>query len=286
MLNSNGSYGRFYSWSRLLSFTLAMILIEFFYTTLTTGISIGTSERDAEVGLTLAVFLVWLVYNLKLRPNHVFLLVWLTMFVVRFLNNMVGGYFMTFPIDNASDTLESLGFSFLISFLIAAAAGFILLHPEFNDSLWERSRKMLSLRNRNQWILRIALSTLIFIGIYFAFGTAVSPFVYPGGTQGTVNAQLGISIAIELLRGLIYTLALIPLIIAVGTGRLNIFLAASMMLFIPGSLIPLVESEFTIAVILIHMGELLADSLIFSLMLTLLFAPQDMSLTSGRTIAG
>ncbi len=276
--NSKGEYGRFYSWTRVLSFTFAMILVELFYSLITTGFSWVALERDAEIGLTLAVFLVWLVYNLKLRPFHVFMLVWLAMFVVRFLNNMIEGYFFTDVFGSIGAFLISMGIAFVVSLLIAGAAGFILLHPEFNDSLWDRSRDMISRRSRRDWIIRIIVASPIFFLIYFAFGMAVSPFVYQyyqDPSLGLTIPPFTVMIPIELVRGLIFTLALIPLIIAVGTGKPYVFIATSMMLFIPGSLVPLLEAPLPIQIIPFHLVELLADSLVFGLALTWLFAPPE-----------
>lgn len=273
---SQAQYGRFYSWIRVMSFTLAMILIELVYTLLSGGFTWLSLERDAEVGLTLAVFLVWLVYNLKLRPLHVFLLMWLVMFVVRFFNNMIEGYFFTDVFGSPSAFLVALGLAMLVSILIAAAAGFILLHPEFNDSLWVRSRRMLAKRSTAQWIIRIVASSPIYFLIYFGFGMAVSPFVYQYYQDPSLGLNIppfSLMIPLELLRGLIFTLALIPLITAIGTGRNYIFIATSMMLFIPGSLIPMIEAPLPIQIIPFHIVELLADSLVFGYALTLLFAP-------------
>ena len=285
--NSGVSYGRFYSWPRLLSFTLAMILIEFFYTSITTGITIGTLERDAEVGLTLAVFLVWLVYYLKLRPYHVFLLIWLSMFVVRFFNNMIEGYFFTDVFGSASVFIMAIAMSILISFLVAAAAGFILLHPEFNESLWARSREMISRRSRNSWIIRIIAASPLFFIVYFAFGMAVSPFVYQYYQDPTLGLKIPpftVMIPIELMRGLIFTLALIPLIVAVGTSKPYVFIATSMMLCIPASLIPMIEAPLPVQIIPFHIAELLADSLVFGLILTWLFTPPGKRLSAGLAI--
>lgn len=283
--NGNGNeYGRFYSWTRITTFTLAMVLVEFVYTSLTSGISLGTLERDAEVGIAMAVFLVWLVYNLKLRPLHVFLLIWLTIYFVRYFNNIIEGYFFTDVFSSLPALLSSLGITLLSSLLIAGATGFILLHPETNDSLWERSRRMISRRSRNSWILRIVAAVPLFLLVYFVFGMAVSPFVYPYYTDPSLGLKIpamSVMIPVELVRGLIYTLVLIPIIVAVGTGRLYVFIATSMMLFIPGALVPLIESPLPMAILPFHMVELLADSLAFGYILTLLFTPPQ-EYPSGR----
>lgn len=274
--DAENGYGRFYSWPRVTAFGLSMILIEFFYTSLTTGISIDTLALDAEVGVVLAAFLLWLVFNLKLRPVHVFLLTWLLIFVIRYFNNMLEGYFFTDVFASPLAFGRDMLFSFLMSFLIAVATGFILLHPETNDSLWERSRDMLSRRETKSWIMRIAAAVPLYFIVYFSFGMAVSPFVfqyYNDPSLGLKIPSFSVMIPVELLRGLIFTLALIPLIVAVGTGRLYVFISTSMMLFIVGSLIPLVESPLPAQILPFHAIELLADSLVFGLVLTWLFTP-------------
>lgn len=285
--NNVKEYGRFFSWPRVFAFGLAMILVEFFYTSLTTGISIDTLALDAEIGVVLAAFLLWLVYNLKLRPVHVFLLVWLTMFVVRYFNNVIEGYFFTDVFGSVGELGMSLLLSLLMAFLIAVATGFILLHPELNDSLWDRSKDMLSRRSTRDWIVRIAAASPLFFAVYFVFGMAVSPFVYPYYTDpslGLTIPSFWVMIPVELLRGLIFTLALIPLIIAVGTGKFYVFLATSLMLFIPGSLIPLLEAPLPLAIIPFHITELFADSMVFGLILTLLFTPPSRKITAGSGV--
>lgn len=273
---TGNGYGRFFSWPRVTAFGLSMILIEFFYTSLTSGISIDTLALDAEIGVLLAAFLLWLVYNLKLRPLHVLILVWLLIFVVRYFNNMIEGYFFTDVFSSLLEFGMAILTSLLMAFLIAVATGFILLHPEINDSIWKRSREMLSRRKARDWILRIAVASPLFFLVYFIFGIAVSPFVYPYYSDPTLGLKIpsfSVMIPVELLRGLIFTLALVPLIVAVGTGKLYVFIATSMMLYIAGSLIPLIESPLPSQILPFHLVELLADSLVFGLILTWLFTP-------------
>ena len=137
---------------------------------------------------------------------------------------------------------------------------------------------MISRRSRRDWIIRIVVAAPIFFLIYFAFGMAVSPFVYQYYQDPSLGLKIpsfAVMIPVELIRGLIFTLALIPLIIAVGTGKPYVFIATSMMLFIPGSLVPLIESPLPMQIIPFHLVELLADSLVFGLALTWLFTPPE-----------
>lgn len=253
-----------------------MILIEFFYSSITTGITPRSMEEDGYVGVILAAFLVWLVYNIKVRPLHVFVLIWLNMFVIRYLGNMVEGYFFSNVFISGYTFFSELGIAIIMSLLTAAATGFILLHPEFNNSLWNKSRAFLSRREDRDWAYRIALSTVLFLAVYYAFGIMASPFIhqrYPDISQGLNIPAVYVIVPLELFRGFIITLALVPLTLAIGTGKDYVFFAASLMMFIPGFMVPLIENGIPLWVSPYIIIELVAFSLVVGFIVSYLFTP-------------
>lgn len=263
-----------YPWGRIVLFILALVVIEVVLGTAEYGFTVGASEIDALVGVILAVYLIWLVHSLDLKFSHVILLVWLNLFVIRFLNNIIEGYFFTDVYTNVSDLAVSLGYAALFSVLTALSTAMVFMFPRPRNSLTENLRKRFSKGSTGGWILRLVLAGPIYFAVYFAFGMIVSPFVYPYYSDPALGLKIpafSIMIPVEIARGIIYGLVLLPLIVSLRFGKLNKFVCVSMMLFIPGALIPLIQAPLPAAIIPYHIAEILGDSLVFGYILMWLY---------------
>ena len=76
-------------------------------------------------------------------------------------------------------------------------------------------------------------------------------------------------IPVELFRGFVYTLVLLPLLATVVGGRTAKFIALAAMLYIPGGLITLLGNPGIPAPIIpFHGVEILADSIVYGLVLS------------------
>jgi hypothetical protein len=221
-------------------------------------------------GAILAVFLAWLIPKVRLNRWSLTLLVWLELLVIGFLNNYVEAYFFTNMFDKATVLVQSVA-SAVISSVISAAAAALLLgygSTELTASL----KAHLSTRRRSSWILRIAVGSVAYFPIYFFFGALIGPFVLPYYNNPSFGLRIPpftVIIPVELFRGFVYTLVLLPLLATVVGGRATKFIALAAMLYIPGGLIALLGNPLLPAAIIpIHALEILADSIAYGFALS------------------
>jgi hypothetical protein len=221
-------------------------------------------------GAILTGFLAWLVPKIRLSRWSLTLLVWVELLVIEFLSNYVEGYFFTTKFDNATVLIQSVS-SALVSSAISATAGALLLGygaTRITVSLKEH----FATRRRDSWILRILVGSIVYFTIYFFFGLLISPFVVPYYSDPSFGLRIPsftVLIPVELFRGFVYTLVLLPLLATVVGGRTTKFIALAGMLYIPGALIPLLGNASVPAPIIpFHASEILADSIIYGFVLS------------------
>lgn len=221
-------------------------------------------------GAILTGFLAWLVPKIRLSRWSLTVLVWVELLVIEFLNNYVEAYFFTTMFDEATVLIQSVS-SALISSAISAMAGSLLLGygaAGITASLKEH----FSTRRRNSWILRIAVGSVAYFPTYFFFGALIGPFVLPYYSNPSLGLRIpsfAVQILVELFRGFVYTLVLLPLLATVVGGRATKFIALAAMLYIPGGLIALLGTPLLPAPIIpFHASEILADSIVYGLVLS------------------
>ena len=221
-------------------------------------------------GAILTVFLAWLVPKIRLSRWSLTLLVWLELLVVEFLNNYVEAYFFTTRYSNPAVLVQSVA-SALTSSVIAATAAALLLSYG-STGITASLKEHLSTRTRSSWILRIAVGSVAYFPIYFFFGALIGPFVLPYYNNPSFGLRIPpftVIIPVELFRGFVYTLVLLPLLATVVGGRATKFIALSSMLYIPGGLIALLGNPLLPAAIIpIHALEILADSIVYGFVLS------------------
>lgn len=267
-----------FPWGRLAVFMIIVIFIEVVLGTAEYGFAVTASEVDVLVGAILAVYLFWLTYNVNLRLSHTILLVWLNLFVIRFLNNIIEGYFFTDVYGGLGDLMVSLGYAALFSVFTALAVSLVYLFPRPRESVAANLKSTFARASMPSWIGRIILAGPMYFVIYFAFGMMVSPFItqyYNDPSLGLKIPSFSVMIPVELIRGIIFGLVLLPLLASMRFGRLNTFISISMMLFIPGALLPLIQSPLPAQILPFHIVEILGDSLVFTLGLMWLFNPRS-----------
>lgn len=221
-------------------------------------------------GAILTGFLAWLVPKIRLAPWSLTLLVWLDLLVVEFLNNYVEAYFFTNMYSNAAVLVQSVA-SALISSVITATAAALLLGYGISG-ITASLKEYLSTRTSSSWILRIAIGSVAYFSVYFFFGVLITPFVLPYYNNPSFGLRIPsftTIISVELFRGFVYTLVLLPLLATMVGGRTTKFIALAAMLYIPGGLIALLgNSLLPAAIIPFHALEILADSIVYGLVLS------------------
>jgi hypothetical protein len=236
------------------------------------SISVTTTQLAYSLlnGAILTVFLVWLVPKIRLSRLSLTLLVWLELLVAEFLNNYVEAYFFTTRYSNPSFLIRSVA-SALISSLISATAAALLVGYG-SSGITASLREYLSRRTRSSWVLRIAVGSVAYYPIYFFFGMLIAPFFLPYYNDSSFGLRIppfAVIIPVELFRGFMYTLVLLPLMATVVEGRTTKFIALAATLYIPGGLIALLGNPGLPAPIIpFHGVEILADSIVYSLVLS------------------
>jgi hypothetical protein len=221
-------------------------------------------------GAILTGFLAWLVPKTRLSRWSLTLLVWLELLVVEFLNNYVEAYFFTTRYSNPAVLAQSVA-SALISSVITATVAALLLGYGISG-ITASLKKHLSTRTSGSWILRIVVGSVAYYPIYFFFGLLIMPFVLPYYNNPSFGLRIpsfAVVIPVELFRGFVYTLMLLPLLATVVGGRTTKFIALAAMLYIPGGLIALLGNQtIPAAIIPFHGLEILADSIVYGFVLS------------------
>jgi len=255
--------------------TLALLLVIFVVSILTRlveNIPIAATQLAYYLlnGVILTGFLAWLVPKIHLGSRSLTLLVWLDLFVVGFLNNYVEAYFFTNTFDKAAVLVQSVASTLTSSVIAATAAALLLGYGSIG--LTASLKAHFSARTRSSWVLRIAVGSVAYFPIYFFFGALIGPFVLPYYNNPSFGLRITpftVIIPVELFRGFVYTLVLLPLLATIVGGRATKFIALAAMLYIPGGLIALLGNQLLPAAIIpIHALEILADSIVYGFVLS------------------
>jgi len=220
-------------------------------------------------GAILTGFLVWLVPKIRLSRWSLIILIWLELLVVEFINNYIEGYFFTTRYGNPAVLVQSVA-SALISSVITGTAAALLLGYGISG-ITASLKKHLSTRTGRSWILRIVVGSVAYFPIYFFFGMLIAPFVLPyysNPLYGLRIPSFAVMIPVELFRGFVYTLVLLPLMATVVGGRITKFIALAAVLYIPGFIAVLGNTAIPAQIIPFHGVEILADSIVYGLVLS------------------
>lgn len=142
-------------------------------------------------------------------------------------------------------------------------------------------------RTANQWIWGILLSAVLFPIVYFIFGSIISPIVieyYRSGIADLVLPAPITIVAVELLRGFLFVLATIPLLIAwLGSRRHMIFFLGLAFFVLTGTFEIVMAYQLPAQMRVIHSVEILADSFIYAWSLVLLLSKEPTNVSHGDT---
>ncbi len=222
-------------------------------------------------GILLSLFFTWLIDKMMLQKLYIFALVWLNLFVIRFLSNYIEGYFFTSIFTSFTDFIIGMSIALGISLIEGAFIAFLITN-EAEESLSVSLKGYLSSRSHGSWIMRIAAGSVVYFPIYFFFGMLIFPFVavyYSDPSLGLKVPGFEVIIPLEFFRGFLYVIVLLPIIVSLKENRRTRFIALSLMLFIPGAFIPLIQqSTLPPEIVPFHLLEILADSLVYGFALS------------------
>jgi len=267
---------------RVLCFSLvydAMELILGYVGTQHTSIVWAVSNFIA--GIFLAIVLGLLFAQLPFSRTVRTGLAWLALFVVQEFSNLVEGYFFTTYIQTTYLFFAASFNSLLVTLIEALLVGFLFALEKTDRSFVDEFRAYARRRFRRSWVLRIAAGSVVYFPIYFLFGALISPFVIPYYENSSIGLRIPsftVMIPLELVRGLLYVLALLPIIALLRVERRYVFAGIVSLLYVAGAFAPFLSGPgLPIPLRIFHGVEILADSVVYGAALAYLFAFQSPS---------
>lgn len=231
---------------------------------------IGEVSTSAATGVALAILFTWLAPKLKLKRVHLATYLGLLTFSVKQFNNLIEGYFFTDTISSISSLVGMLLISLATGLLSGVLAGSLLQCG--GSSLGEVVKGYLSGQSRKNIVKRIITGTLAYFPIYFLIGMLVTPIIMPYYNDPSTGLKIPpftLIIGLQVFRGLVYVITLLPLIAAIRIKGRTLFMALSGCLFVLGVLVPvLIEASLPAPVLLVHTAELFTDAILYGYALT------------------
>jgi len=201
-------------------------------------------------GTLLALVLSPAIRHLSLAPFQRLAVLWAILFLVGYLiNALEAAFFTTLPLEQlALEGEQALGTSFVVAWLFAR------LFPAQPPTvpLGRRLRELLGRRSWPGWLVRLILCGLAYVLVYLVVGAIFyQAFTQPYYTDPALAEQLhlkpppgfGVILPLELGRGVLFALTLLPLIAVarLGRGRLAVWLG--LILFVVGALVSLLVNQ-------------------------------------------
>ncbi len=186
-------------------------------------------------------------------------------------------------------TYTNLGTNFvsnLFPALFMAAAVALLWRPAAGSIAEQPSLSgYLAARHLRDWAWRFVAAWLCFPIIYYLAGRVVAIFTIsyyqdPSHSLGlTLNVTLGSLMAMQVLRGALFLLAVLPIIVAWRGNQRNLWLALGLVIFVQMAIQTIVQAYWMpfLAVRLPHGLEILADSFAQAAVYAWLLAKEEVS---------
>lgn len=228
-------------------------------------------------GILLAIVLVWIVPRLVASKRTIIAVLGFTLFIVEFAVNMVEGYFFSTVFPSVGSFLLALPPVAGVAFLQAGLAAALWPGGGSDSSGAAAGRTYTASRGPGNWMIRSVAVAVAYLPVYLAFGALVGPMVltyYTDSQTGLVLPPMPTILLVELFRGALYVLGLVPLLALLRWHRWEAFFAIAALIYVPGSFLPLVTRTWLPApVILLQSLELLGDALVYSFILSRVLAP-------------
>ncbi len=224
-------------------------------------------------GLALALLAQGVCGSFALRWLSLSLMMW----VAYAVNNVIeGSIYSTFAVTSSIQSMLYTGLSLLPPTLGQAAVITALFKPPSKEP---GARSPLSVFPRWGWAWRLAVALVAFPVIYFIFGLLVEPLVREYYAQGQFELALpplGVILPVQLLRSALFLLVSLPVITLWGKDRTALILTLGFALFVfVGGFSMATTYWFAWQLRVFHGLEILADEMVYALVLAMLFAPRE-----------
>jgi hypothetical protein len=227
--------------------------------------------------IMLALGLIPLVQRIQAKPFMRWILVSILLFFVYGIGNTIEDAIYS----NTKGIILMTPILFVPCTVLAATLT-LLFRPIPGKRFAETVSEFCSCRTVAQWTWRILLSVLLFPIVYFFFGIIVSPFVieyYVSGVADLALPKSGTIVAIELLRGVMFVLSSIPLLIVWSGSKRQSVLFLGLAFFVLTATFEIVMAyQLPTLMRVIHTVEILADSFVYAWLLVLVLVPKETAL--------
>jgi hypothetical protein len=158
--------------------------------------------------------------------------------------------------------------TFLFPALFISMAVAWLFPPITKSAFADAFKSFFSHHSFGGWVWRFALGLVIFMPIYFLFGTLVIPFTrsyYEQGMFGLELPSVETVLTVLFIRSLLFFIACLPVLIAWQSSRLNLFWRLGLTLFyLVGFQSLLIANWMPWSLRLPHMIEILFDEFVYA----------------------
>lgn len=231
-------------------------------------------------GILIAIVLGECFRNLYQKYWQRLLVLWLCNYLLYYLLNTLDAFLFTTMTNLSTGLVSNLFPALFLSAMIA-----LLWKPESGNSTDNRTMvDYFSARKPGDWAWRFVLAWLIFPLIYYLAGRVVALFTLRYYTDPSLNTGLTLNITIEsllamqVLRGALFLLAVLPIIFAWRSIRTTLWLWLGTVIFIQIAIQTILQAYWLplLAVRIPHGIELLVDSFAQAyLYALLLYAPSS-----------
>ncbi len=235
------------------------------------GFAIGTLITAVLYGF----LLYYLNTNMPLGRKARILITWIAVYVIQMLNPVLEGIFFTTQFEEQPElAFGAVVFGLVLTLPTALVAG-VLFNPTREVARFNQLRKeYFKGWTSSQFAVRFIIASMLWLVIYYTIGTIIAPLVLPYYTDGGVGYDLTlptaeIVILLQTVRGFIYVLSILPIVISVKLDKRSLAIALVALLYIAGALAVFVISEqFPVFLRVIHGIELFVDSLIAGIVIS------------------
>lgn len=176
--------------------------------------------------------------------------IWFVLVMVEYVAGIVEmPFFTTYPRRHmAALAIQGV----VVSLVIAGLFVWLLASPDDSGSLGRRFRLWSAQRRWYTWLGRFALCSLTYVVLYLMVGgISYVAFTQPYYTDPALAEQLhlreppsfGVIIPLEMVRGMLFALALLPVIAAAEAKRRTLTTWSGLILFVVGDLVPMLQGR-------------------------------------------
>jgi hypothetical protein len=251
------------------------------------GFAMGTMVTAILYGATLY----YVNTNIPLNRKARFLITWLAIYCIQMLMPVLEGVFFSTQFEGSPELIFGALIFGWVLVLPAALAGAILFSPAKLQSFGELRRNYFERINKVQFVGRLVIASALWMVIYFVFGAIVAPYVLPYYSEGGVGYQLvlpalQVILGLQLLRGFILVLFILPLIISTNLEWKQLAGIIAALLYIGGALaIFLISDQYPIVLRMIHGMEMFADAAFAGIVVAYLLGKHSTSNQSTQVVS-